>query len=213
MWEFEQVRNEKLAARVVKNFEARGFEASYAATKEEAKEKALSYIRTDDVIGWGGCFSAEDAGLMDELRSGRYPNTIDRDAAESPEEKKKMTRAMFSADVFIGGANGISEDGQIVNIDGNGNRVAAMTWGPDTVIVLASMDKIAKTVEDAMARARMIAAPVNAQRFAIDTPCKKTGSCANCLSPQSICNYFQIIRRCSPKGRIKVILCGEKLGF
>ena len=110
MWEFEQVRNEKLAARVVKNFEARGFEACYAATKEEAKEKALSYIRPDDVIGWGGCFSAEDVGLMDELRSDRYPNAIDRDTAKSPEEKKKMMRAMFSADVFIGGANGISED-------------------------------------------------------------------------------------------------------
>ena len=206
-------RNRLLGATVVKNLEKRGFAACYVDTAAEAKEKALSLIGREDVIAWGGCLSAEECGLMDELRSGAYPNIIDRDAAKSAEERMDLMRKGLLSDVFIGGANGISEDGQIVNIDGNGNRVAAITFGPKSVIIIASVDKIAKTVEDAMARARMIAAPVNCERFDKDTPCLKNGSCANCLSPDSICNYFQIIRRCSPAGKIKVILVGEKLGF
>ena len=156
--------------------------------------------------------SAVDCGLMEELKSGKYPNIIDRDTAKTPEERIYLMRKAFFADVFIGGANGISQDGQIVNIDGMGNRVAAMTFGPSSVIVIASVDKIAATVEDAMARARMIAATVNTERFDIDIPCKKTGTCANCLSATSICNYFQVIRRCNPPRKIKVILVGEKLG-
>ena len=206
-------RNEKLGAIVVANLEKRNFEACYVATKEEAKAKALSYINESDSIAFGGCKSAEECGVLDELRGGNYPNLIDRDKATSPEEKTELSRKGLLADVYIGGANGISEDGQLVNIDGIGNRVAAMTFGPKSVIVIASLDKVAKTVEDAMARARMIAAPVNVQRFELSTPCAKTGSCANCLSPDSICNYFQVIRRSNPKGKIKVILVGEKLGF
>ena len=206
-------RNRLLAETVVKNFEKRGFEACYVETGAEACQKALSYIGRNDIISWGGCMSAEECGLMDILRSGDYPNIIDRDTAASPEERMELMRKAFLADVYIGGANGISEDGQIVNIDGNGNRVAAMTFGPKSVIVIASLDKICKTVPDAMARARMVAAPVNIERFPNETPCKKTGTCSDCLSPQSICNYFQVIRRCNPKGKIKVILVGEKLGY
>ena len=206
-------RNRLLGDTAAKNFEKRGFEACYVETAAEAKEKALSYIGKDDIISWGGCMSAEECGLMDVLRGGDYPNIIDRDQARTPEERMECMRRGLLSDVFIGGANALSEDGQIVNIDGNGNRVAAMTFGPKSVIVIASVDKICKTLDDAMARARMVAAPVNAERFPLETPCMKTGTCADCLSPQSICNYFQIIRRCNPKGKIKVILVGEKLGF
>ena len=206
-------RNRLLGETVTKNLEKRGFEACYVETAKEACEKALTYIGKENVIAWGGCMSAEECGLMDILRGGEYPNIIDRDTAKNQEERFDLMRKAFLADVYIGGANGISEDGQLVNIDGNGNRVAAMTFGPKSVIVIASLDKVCKTVDDAMARARMIAAPVNCERFPIETPCMKTGSCADCLSPQSICNYFQIIRRCNPKGKIKVILTGEKLGF
>ncbi len=206
-------RNQLLAETVIKNLEKRGFDACYVQTGAEAREKALSFIDKEDVVSWGGCMSAEDCGLMDVLRGGNYPNIIDRDTAKTPDERFELMRKAFFADVYIGGANGISEDGQIVNIDGNGNRVAAMTFGPKSVIVIASLDKVCKTVQDAMARARMIAAPVNMERFPNEAPCKKTGSCADCLSPQSICNYFQVIRRCNPKGKIKVILVGEKLGY
>ena len=206
-------RNRLLGATVAKNLEKRGFTACYVDTAAEAKAAALTLIKETDTIAWGGCMSAEDCGLMDELRSGRYPNIIDRDTAKTPAERTELMRKAFFADVYIGGANGISEDGQLVNIDGNGNRVAAMTFGPASVIVIASVDKIAKTAEDALARARMVAAPENMQRFMRNTPCTKTGACADCLSPESICNYFQIIRRCNPAGKIKVILVGEKLGF
>ena len=208
-----EVRNRRLGETVVKNFERRGFEACYVETAAEAKEKALSYIKKDDVIAWGGSMSAEECGLLPELRSGNYPNIIDRDTAKDMDERMDLMRKALLSDVYIGGANGISEDGQIVNIDGNGNRVAAMTFGPKSVIVIASLDKVAKTAEDAMARARMIAAPVNVTRFPYDTPCQKTGTCVNCLAAQSVCNYFQVIRRCNPPKKIKVILVGEKLGF
>ncbi|MBE5996991.1 MAG: lactate utilization protein [Lachnospiraceae bacterium] len=206
-------RNRLLGETVAKNFDKRGFDACYVDTGKEACEKALSLIGREDVIAWGGCMSAEECGLMDILRGGGYPNIIDRDTAKTPDERMDLMRKAFLADVYIGGANAISEDGQIVNIDGNGNRVAAMTFGPKSVIVIASLDKVCKTADDAVARARMVAAPVNCERFPIETPCRKTGACADCLSPQSICNYFQIIRRCAPKGKIKVILVGEKLGF
>lgn len=206
-------RNELLGAKVAENLEKRGFEACYVATAAEAKEKALSYIGKDDVISWGGCISAEEAGLIGALKSGGYPNVKDRHDAKSPEEREKLTREAFFADVYIGGANAISMDGQIVNIDGSGNRVAAMTFGPKSVIIIASTDKIAATVEDAVARARMVAAPTNVQRFQTKkTPCLVNGCCSDCLSPDGICNYFQIIRHC-PGRRIKVILVGEKLGF
>ena len=206
-------RNRKLGETAAANFEKRGFEACYVATKAEAKAKALSYIREDDVISWGGCLSAEDVGLIEELRSGAYHGVVDRDAAKTPEERQELMRKAFFADVYIGGANAVSLDGQIVNIDGNGNRVAAMTFGPKSVVVIASVDKIANTVEDAVARARMVAGPMNSQRFeGRQVPCLKTGTCSDCLSPGCICNIFQVIRR-SPGGRIKVILVGEKVGF
>ena len=208
-----RIRNEKLGACLVRNFEARDFEACYVGTAAEAKEKALSYIGKDDVISWGGCMSAEECGLIDELRSGRYPNIIDRDKASCLEERMELMRKALLSDIYIGGANAISLDGQIVNIDGNGNRVAAMTFGPRSIIVIASLDKVCATVEDAIARARTVAAPINEERFHKNTPCEKTGSCHDCLTPECICNYFQVIRRCCPKGKIKVILTGEKLGF
>ena len=206
-------RNRKLGEKTAANFEKRGFIACYVPTKEKALEKALSYIKKEDTIAWGGCRSAEDTGLIAELRSGRYPNILDRDTAKTAEERQDMMRKAFFADVYIGGANGIAEDGQIVNIDGNGNRVAAMSFGPKSVIVIASVDKIMMNVMDAMARARMTAAPANAQRFDIKTPCKMNGVCADCLSPDNICCVFQRIRYSRPAGRIKVILVGEKLGF
>ena len=116
-------------------------------------------------------------------------------------------------DTYLTGANAISEDGEIVNVDGNGNRVAAMTFGPKSVIVACGMNKVVKTAEDATSRARNTAAPVNAQRFDIRTPCKTTGSCADCKSTDSICSYIVRTRLCKPAGRIKVVLVGEALGF
>jgi hypothetical protein len=140
-------------------------------------------------------------------------DVLDRDLAETPEEKLAMYLKAFSADVYLTSANAISEDGVIVNIDGNGNRVAAITWGPKKVIFVIGLNKVAQTVEAALARARSIASPVNAQRFDIKTPCRIDGRCHNCNSPESICSYVHFLRNSRTKGRHVVVLVGEDLGY
>lgn len=138
---------------------------------------------------------------------------IDRDTASSPEERSKLMKQCLGADVFLTGANALSLDGQMVNIDSMGNRVAAIVYGPDSVVVVAGMNKVEDTLEAAMVRARTVAAPMNKQRFPAETPCLVTGSCADCKSDGCICNQILITRNCRPKGRIKFVLVGEDLGF
>ena len=212
MTQFEKQYYEKRGQQLVKNLNARFFEAYYCDNKEEAKKKALELIPEGSVVGWGGCLSAEQIDLVDEMRHGNY-RAIDRDAASSPEERMELMRRCLLSDVFITGANAISMDGQMVNIDGMGNRVSAIVFGPKSVIVVAGMNKVVDTVEDAVVRARTVAAPTNKQRFPAPTPCMVTGTCANCKGEGSICNQFLITRSCRPAGRIKFILVGEDLGF
>jgi len=197
---------------LVKNLKSRHFDAYYCSTREEALAKALELIPEGVSVGWGGCMSAEQIGLIDALKAGNY-KTIDRATGKTPEEVTALMKKCLTADVFITGANGISMDGQMVNIDGAGNRVAAIVYGPDSVIVVAGMNKVMDTVESAMTRARTVAAPVNNQRFENENPCKFTGTCADCKSVTSICNQFLTTRHCRPVGRIKFILVGEDLGF
>lgn len=198
---------------LVKNLKSRNFDAYYCATRDEALEKAISLIPTGSIVGWGGAASAQDIGLLDVMRTGDY-REIDRDKALNPEERNVAMRQCLLSDVFITGANAISMDGQMVNIDGNGNRVAAIVYGPKSVIVVAGMNKVVDTVEDAVVRARTVAAPINKQRFPAPTPCMATGSCADCNSDGCICNQILITRRNSgAPGRIKFILVGEELGF
>lgn len=203
---------EKRGAIMVKNLQKRHFEAYYCASKEEALAKALELIPEGSSVGWGGAISAQQIGLMDALNGGNYV-TIDRDKAKNPEEKEKAMRECFGADFFLTGANGLSIDGQMVNIDGNGNRVGAIIYGPKHVIVVAGMNKVCESIDDAVIRARSIAAPMNQQRFLGKAPCTQTGSCADCLSENCICNQIVITRNCRPAGRIKFILVGEELGF
>lgn len=203
---------EKRGAMLVKNLRSRHFEAYYCADKQEALEKALELIPVGASVGWGGALSAEQIGLLDAIRQGDY-RAIDRDTAQSPAERNAIMKQALLADVFIVGANALSLDGQMVSIDGNGNRVAAIVYGPESVIVIAGMNKVAATLEDAVQRARTIAAPMNKQRFALETPCEVTGACADCKSEGSICNQILITRNSKPAGRIKVILVGEELGF
>ena len=197
---------------LVKNLQSRRFEAYYCDTKEEALAKALALIPKGASVGWGGALSAQQIGLMEAVSSPDY-RAIDRDKAKSPEAREQAMRDCFSADFFLTGANGLSLDGQMVNIDGSGNRVGAIIYGPKNVLVIAGMNKVMDTVEDALHRARTIAAPMNKQRFPNGTPCDVTGSCANCKAEGSICNQIVITRNCRPAGRIKFILVGEDLGF
>lgn len=204
---------EKRGAALVKNLKARHFEAYYCATKEEALKKALALIPAEATVAWGGSVTAQQIGLIDVVRSGNY-RSIDRDKCETPQEREKAMKQGLLADVFITGTNGLSLDGQMVNIDGTGNRVAPIVYGPDRILVVAGMNKVADTLEEAIARARHIAAPMNCQRFAgKQTPCAFTGTCADCKSPDCICNQILITRHCRPEGRIQFILVGEELGF
>lgn len=203
---------EKRAEQLIKNLHARQFDAWYCADKEEALSKALELIPEGASVGWGGATSAVQIGLMDRLRNGNY-RAIDRDRTGTPEERKAAMKQCLLADVFVSGANAISMDGQMVNIDGVGNRVAALVYGPESVIVIAGMNKVADSLEDAVRRARTVAAPMNKQRFPVKTPCEITGVCADCKGNGCICNQILITRNCNPAGRIKIILVGEDLGF
>ena len=203
---------EKRAQVLLKNLTSRGFEAYYCADKDQARAKALELIPKGASVGWGGCASAEQIGLVDAVRKGNY-TAMDRDTAATPQERVKIMKQCLGADVFLTGANALSLDGQMVNIDGNGNRVAAIVYGPDSVLVIAGMNKVCDTLDAAVTRARTIAAPMNKQRFDSKTPCEVTGACADCKSESCICNQILITRNCRPAGRIKVILVGEELGF
>lgn len=203
---------EKRAMRLIPKLQERHFEAYYCKNREEALQQALALIPEGSSVGWGGALSAVQVGLMDALRAGNY-KVIDRDRTSSPEERKAAMKQCLLADTFITGANALSMDGQMVNIDGMGNRVAAIVYGPESVIVIAGMNKVMDTLEDAMSRARTVAAPVNKQRFPGETPCLITGVCGNCKSENSICNQILITRNSRPGGRIKIILVGEDLGF
>lgn len=207
-----QMYYEKRAQVLVKNLRERHFGAWYCADKEEALRKALELIPSGACVGWGGAMSAVQIGLMDQLRAGEY-SVIDRDKTTTPEERREAMKRCLTSDVFITGANAISMDGQMVNIDGMGNRVAAIVYGPDSVIVIAGMNKVVDTLEDAVRRARTVAAPMNKQRFPAQTPCLVTGTCADCLSPGCICNQILVTRNCNPAGRINMILVGEELGL
>ena len=203
---------EKRAAVLVQNLRGRHFEAHYCPDRESALKKALELIPEGASVGWGGATSAVEIGLMDAVKAGPY-KALDRDRAATPAERIACMKACLTADVFLTGANGLSMDGQMVNIDGIGNRLAAICYGPEKILVVAGMNKVMDTLEDAITRARTVAAPRNNQRFSNQTPCQVTGMCGDCKSAECICNEILITRNCRPAGRIAFILVGEELGF
>lgn len=212
MTEMHRKYYEKRGAILVKNLKSRHFDAYYCATKQEALAKALELIPEGATVGWGGVLSAHEIGLVEALNAGNY-RALDRDKCATAEEKLQMAKEAMFADVFITGANALSMDGEMVNIDGTGNRVAAIVYGPKEVLVIAGMNKVCDTLEDAITRARTVAAPLNQQRFGLNNPCTATGTCADCKSETCICNQILITRHCRPVGRIKFILVGEELGL
>ena len=206
-------RNQKLAAQMIKNLQRRNMEAYYCPAGKEAVRKVSELIADGSSVTWGGTATVRDLGIPEVLKNRKTLLVLDRDTVETQEEKVAMYLRAFTADVYLTSANAISEDGVIVNIDGNGNRVAAISWGPKKVIFVIGMNKVAQTVEAALARARSTASPVNAQRFDIKTPCRIDGTCHNCNSPESICSYVHFLRNSRSKGRHVVVLVGEDLGY
>ncbi|MBR5712241.1 MAG: lactate utilization protein [Lachnospiraceae bacterium] len=202
-------RNRLLAQKVIRGLETRNMQGYYAETKEEALSMALELIPEGSSVGMGGCMSAQEIGLTEELRNGKY-DFIDRD--NTPNKREAML-ATYDADVFVSSVNAMTEDGVLINIDGNANRVSAIAQGPKYVVFIVGMNKICPDVDSAMKRARNIAAPVNAQRFGLNTPCTRTGSCMNCKAADTICCQILITRYSRHAERIHVILVNEDLGF
>lgn len=197
---------------MIGNLQRRHFEAYYCKTAAEAVDKVVSLIPEGSSISWGGSATIRDTGITKALKAGNY-EVYDRDDINTQAEKEAIYRKAFDCDYYLSGINAISEDGVIVNIDGNGNRVAAITWGPKRVIFVVGMNKVCQDTTAALARARSTAAPINAARFDIDTPCMKDGACHNCHSPQSICNYIHFLRNSHPEKRHVVVLVDEDLGY
>ena len=202
-------RNALLAQRIIKGLESRNMTGYYAADRAAALEQALALIPKGATVTMGGALSAHEIGLVDALKNGPW-RFIDRDAAA---DKRAAMLAAYDADVFISSANAISEDGVMVNVDGNSNRVSAIAQGPRKVIFIVGMNKVCPDADSAMKRARGVAAPINAQRFGLSTPCARTGSCLDCKSPDTICCQILITRFSRHKDRIHVILVNDSLGF
>ena len=202
-------RNTLLAQKVIKGLQSRNMSGYYAADREEAVKIALSLIPEGSTVTMGGGMSVHEIGLVDVLKKGNY-NFVDRD--EMADKRAAMMLA-YDADVFLASCNAITEDGVLVNIDGNANRVSAIAQGPRKVVMIVGMNKVCSDVDGAMKRARNVAAPTNAQRFGLSTPCAKTGACMNCKSPDTICCQFLITRFSRHEGRIHVILVNDSLGF
>lgn len=210
--DLKEKKNELLGTRVVENMKKRGMDAWYVKTRQEACDLALSLIPEGSSVGWGGAATVDEIGLKEMLRT-KELTIVDRDAAKTPEERFQLMRDVLSCDYFLGSSNAIAENGTLFNIDGNGNRLAAMCFGPRYVILICGINKVAKDEEAAMCRARNEAAVINSLRFPGDRPCKKAGSCMNCLTPETICCQLLETRYSKVPGRTKVILVGEELGY
>ena len=202
-------RNELLAQKVIKGLESRNMTGYYAASKEDALKKAIELIPEGASVTMGGAMSAHEIGLVEAVKNGNY-NFIDRDKYE---DKRAAMLDGYDADVFLSSANAMTDDGVLINIDGNSNRVSMIAQGPKKVVFIVGMNKVCSDVDAAMKRARNVAAPTNAQRFGLTTPCSKLGSCMNCKSPDTICCQILITRYSRHAGRIHVILVNDNLGF
>lgn len=208
----KKMQYDKVGPKVAEALNKRFFEAYYCSDRESGLQKVLELIPQNHVVSWGGTSTVDELGIKDALRQ-RGQAVIDRDTAKDAQERKEMLKKALTCDTFLMSSNAISSDGELVNIDGTGNRVAALCFGPDQVVVVAGMNKVAGDLDDAMGRARQVAAPINAQRFQLKTPCSVNGLCGNCKGADCICAQIVTTRVCKPAGRIKVVLIGEDLGF
>jgi L-lactate utilization protein LutB len=208
----KQIYYENLADTLIDKFNKRGIEGYYCENAEEALHTAKRFLTPGCSISWGGSQTLIELGLLDSLSSSDYI-LYDRDKAKTPDERVQMYSKTVTADYYYMSSNAITLDGQLVNIDGHGNRVACLITGPKNVIVIAGMNKIVTDVDAAIDRVRNMATPPNTVRLGKKTPCAETGKCANCLVEDCICNQIVITRRSGIQGRIKVILVGEVLGY
>ena len=204
---------ENVAATIIKNLEKRRMNGFYCADKESAIAKVLELMPAGSSVGWGGSMTLKDNGFFDAITDANAYQIIDRDTAKTKEEEKKIYSEICAANFFLMSTNAITLDGELVNVDGRGNRVSFLCYGPDKVIVVAGMNKVVTDVEDGIKRVRNMAAPPNCVRLNKKTPCAVTGTCTDCYSPDCICAQTVVTRLSFYPGRINVILVGEELGY
>ena len=206
--------NEKVARKIIKNLEKRRMAGSYTATADQARDEIIEMIPPGATVFRCGSMSAVGMGLWDSIAALPEVNLIDPYRPElSPQEAMELRRRGLTADVMIASTNAITLDGRLVNLDGMGNRVAAMAFGPKKVILVVGMNKVAPDLESAVARVKHYAAPVNNIRYGLKNPCVETGLCSDCKTPQRICNMWSTIEGHMIKDRIHVKLVGENLGY
>lgn len=211
--DFVYEAREKQAQTIIKALEKRNMTAVYCESIEACREKVLELIPEGSVISWGGSVSIHECGIPEALKSqGRY-EVLDRTRYTTPEAQKEFAVKTFLSDYFLMGTNAITLDGELVNVDGNGNRVASLIYGPKHVIVIAGMNKVVYSVEEGYKRTRDIASPPNTIRLNKNTPCSVLGRCGDCMSPECICNQIVVTRRSREKERIIVMLVNDNLGF
>jgi L-lactate utilization protein LutB len=199
--------------RTMENLEKNNMEACYVENKEALIEKIKEFVKHGDMVAVGGSMTLFETGIIDLLRQGNY-NFIDRyKEGLTLQETKEVFRKSFYADAYFTSSNALTENGELYNVDGNGNRVAAMLYGPDMVIVIVGTNKIVKDLEAAIKRNKEVSAPANCRRLNRETPCSKLGYCTDCKSSDRICNDYVVIKRQSKKGRIKVIIVNEEFGY
>ena len=212
---------ETAAETLIKNLDKRGMEAYYVDNKDDATKKLsmgpvwdhdIAFVTPGSSVSWGGSMSINEIGLIPALKAWDC-TVLDRTVPKTEEEKKEFFGKVAVCDYYFMSTNAITMDGELVNIDGTGNRVASLIFGPSNVVIIAGMNKVADNLESAVDRARNTAAPMNTIRLDRKTPCTQVGRCMDCMSPDCICNQFVVTRRSAPAGRIKIILVGEELGY
>lgn len=205
--------NEKKIERTMKSLESNNISSYLVNNKDELFNKINEISKEGELVACGGSMTLFETGVIDLLRSGKY-NFLDRYADNlNPQDMKEIFRKSFFADTYFTSTNAITENGELYNVDGNGNRVAAMLYGPDKVVVVTGVNKIVKDVEEAIKRNKEICAPANAKRLNTKTPCEATGTCIDCKSPSRICCEYTLIKRQRTSGRMHVIFLNENFGY
>lgn len=209
---YKQEAFARAACGIIKNLEKRGMEGYYFENSADMVAAVLKMMPEGSVVSWGGSASLTESGMMDALKANHY-TLIDRTTAKTDQERREIYAKTVMSNYYFCSTNAITLDGELVNIDGNGNRVACIIQGPEHVMLIVGMNKVVKDIDCAVKRVRTDACPPNAIRLHMNTPCAVTGKCADCLSPECFCNQIVVTRRSRHAGRIKVLLVGEELGF
>lgn len=204
---------EQKVKRTMENLEKNNMEAYYVEDEKALIQKISEFVKDEDTVAVGGSMTLFETGIIDYIRSGKF-NFLDRyKQGLTAEDIKDIFRKTFLSDVYFVSSNAVTEKGELYNVDGTGNRVSAMLFGPDKVIVIVGVNKIVKDVQEAITRVKDYAAPANTKRLNRDTPCTKAGYCVECKSSEKICNDYVLMRRQAQKGRVKVIIVGKELGY